>query len=82
MHRTSPAPVIYSSNSIRARFQDTRQVMEFNGRARGEDEVELRKGSWTVEEDLLLMNYVAEHGEGRWDSLARDAGRVNPVSTP
>ncbi|XP_009416464.2 transcription factor JAMYB [Musa acuminata AAA Group] len=48
--------------------------MEFDGRARGEDEVELRKGSWTVEEDLLLMNYVAEHGEGRWDSLAREAG--------
>ncbi|XP_064934283.1 transcription factor JAMYB-like [Musa acuminata AAA Group] len=48
--------------------------MEFNGRAPGEDEVELRKGSWTVEEDLLLMNYVAEHGEGRWDSLAREAG--------
>ncbi|CAL9192155.1 unnamed protein product [Musa hybrid cultivar] len=48
--------------------------MELNGRARGEDEVELRKGSWTVEEDLLLMNYVAEHGEGRWDSLAREAG--------
>ncbi|RZS29169.1 hypothetical protein BHM03_00062885 [Ensete ventricosum] len=73
MHRTSPVPVIYSSNSIRARFQYT-QVMEFNGRARGEDEVELKKGSWTVEEDLLLMNYVSEHGEGRWDSLAREAG--------
>lgn len=55
--------------------------MEFDGRARGEDEVELRKGSWTVDEDLLLVNYVAEHGEGRWDSLAREAGRVNPVST-
>jgi hypothetical protein len=35
---------------------------------------ELRRGPWTVEEDLLLVNYVATHGEGRWNSLARSAG--------
>ncbi|CAD6203377.1 unnamed protein product [Miscanthus lutarioriparius] len=35
---------------------------------------ELRRGPWTVEEDLLLVNYVAAHGEGRWNSLARSAG--------
>jgi hypothetical protein len=27
-----------------------------------------------VEEDLLLVNYIAAHGEGRWNSLARSAG--------
>ncbi|CAM0145041.1 unnamed protein product [Urochloa decumbens] len=35
---------------------------------------ELRRGPWTVEEDLLLVNYIAAHGEGRWNALARCAG--------
>lgn len=36
--------------------------------------MELRRGPWTVEEDFKLMNYIATHGEGRWNSLARCAG--------
>ncbi|KAG6520215.1 transcription factor MYB2-like [Zingiber officinale] len=35
---------------------------------------ELRRGPWTVDEDLLLVNYVSQHGEGRWNALARSAG--------
>lgn len=45
--------------------------------ASSEEEVvagELRRGPWTVEEDLQLVNYVDAHGEGRWNSLARSAG--------
>nr|CAB3463816.1 unnamed protein product [Digitaria exilis] len=42
--------------------------------AGSEDEGDLRRGPWTVEEDLLLVNYIAAHGEGRWNSLARSAG--------
>ncbi|KAL6594596.1 hypothetical protein ACP70R_048334 [Stipagrostis hirtigluma subsp. patula] len=42
--------------------------------AGSEDEGDLRRGPWTVEEDVLLFNYVANHGEGRWNSLARSAG--------
>ncbi|KAI3505994.1 hypothetical protein L1887_28347 [Cichorium endivia] len=34
----------------------------------------LRRGPWTVEEDFALINYIAHHGEGRWNSLARCAG--------
>ncbi|GKA74737.1 transcription factor MYB108-like protein [Tanacetum coccineum] len=34
---------------------------------------DLRRGPWTVEEDFALMNYIAHHGEGRWNSLARCA---------
>ncbi|GMH19780.1 hypothetical protein Nepgr_021621 [Nepenthes gracilis] len=34
----------------------------------------IRRGPWTVEEDLTLCNYVAIHGEGRWNSLSRCAG--------
>ncbi|XP_031274133.1 transcription factor MYB108-like [Pistacia vera] len=39
-----------------------------------EEEMDVRKGPWTVEEDSLLMNYVTIHGEGRWNSVARCAG--------
>ncbi|KAK6928348.1 SANT/Myb domain [Dillenia turbinata] len=37
-------------------------------------DVEVRKGPWTMEEDLILINYIANHGEGVWNSLARAAG--------
>ncbi|XP_010914654.1 transcription factor MYB78 [Elaeis guineensis] len=39
-----------------------------------EEEMDLRRGPWTVEEDLKLINYIAVHGEGRWNTLARCAG--------
>ncbi|XP_057422357.1 transcription factor MYB108-like [Lotus japonicus] len=39
-----------------------------------EDEMDLRRGPWTADEDLTLMNYVATHGEGRWNTLAHSAG--------
>ncbi|KAL6847378.1 hypothetical protein ACP4OV_023231 [Aristida adscensionis] len=53
-----------------------------HGGRRGGDEapgeehqlLELRRGPWTVDEDLTLVNYIADHGEGRWNSLARAAG--------
>ncbi|XP_044446839.1 anthocyanin regulatory C1 protein, partial [Triticum aestivum] len=42
--------------------------------AEPEEEAELRRGPWTVDEDLTLINYIADHGEGRWNALARAAG--------
>ncbi|XP_040990925.1 transcription factor MYB108 [Juglans microcarpa x Juglans regia] len=53
--------------------------MDVKGRARSttvqsEDEMDLRRGPWTVDEDFTLINYIANHGEGRWNSLARCAG--------
>ncbi|KAK1277864.1 Myb-related protein 305 [Acorus gramineus] len=39
-----------------------------------EEMMDLRRGPWTVDEDLVLVNYIAIHGEGRWNSLARCAG--------
>ncbi|WOK97729.1 hypothetical protein Cni_G06437 [Canna indica] len=38
------------------------------------DEIELRRGPWTLEEDTLLIHYIACHGEGRWNLLARCSG--------
>ncbi|KAK9053981.1 hypothetical protein SSX86_025056 [Deinandra increscens subsp. villosa] len=37
-------------------------------------EVEIRKGPWTMEEDLILINYISGHGEGVWNTLAKSAG--------
>ncbi|KAI7733603.1 hypothetical protein M8C21_015993, partial [Ambrosia artemisiifolia] len=37
-------------------------------------DVEVRKGPWTMEEDLILMKYIGEHGEGVWNTLAKSAG--------
>ncbi|KAJ1437916.1 SANT/Myb domain [Sesbania bispinosa] len=39
----------------------------------GDDE-ELRRGPWTVEEDNLLSQYITNHGEGRWNLLAKRSG--------
>nr|CAD1838445.1 unnamed protein product [Ananas comosus var. bracteatus] len=42
---------------------------------KGEDEgMELRRGPWTLQEDTLLTHYIACHGEGRWNLLARSSG--------
>ena len=35
---------------------------------------DLRRGTWTAEEDMALMNYISHHGEGRWNSLTHSAG--------
>ncbi|KAF8387612.1 hypothetical protein HHK36_026265 [Tetracentron sinense] len=54
--------------------------MDVNGRGcsseatQSEEEMDLRRGPWTVDEDLTLINYIANHGEGHWNSLARCAG--------
>ncbi|GLU04725.1 hypothetical protein SLE2022_218600 [Rubroshorea leprosula] len=39
-----------------------------------EDDSELRRGPWTLEEDTMLIHYIARHGEGRWNMLAKCAG--------
>ncbi|KAF8091459.1 hypothetical protein N665_0445s0044 [Sinapis alba] len=42
-----------------------------------EEEEELgrvRKGPWTMEEDLILFNYILNHGEGLWNSVAKASG--------
>ncbi|PKU71626.1 transcription factor MYB12 [Dendrobium catenatum] len=38
------------------------------------DKKGLKRGRWTVEEDEILVNYIAENGEGSWRSLPKNAG--------
>ncbi|KAL0900999.1 hypothetical protein Bca101_084960 [Brassica carinata] len=39
-----------------------------------EEEGTVRKGPWTMEEDLILFNYIINHGEGLWNSVAKASG--------
>jgi myb proto-oncogene protein len=41
-----------------------------------------RSGPWTVDEDTVLINYIADHGEGRWNELARATGTYVDRSPP
>ena len=41
-----------------------------------EDDNELRRGPWTEEEDTKLIQYIANHGEGRWNLLAKCSGNL------
>ncbi|KAL7605688.1 hypothetical protein Lser_V15G19801 [Lactuca serriola] len=34
----------------------------------------LRKGAWSVEEDISLKNYIEKHGEGKWHLIPLKAG--------
>ncbi|KAJ1434629.1 SANT/Myb domain [Sesbania bispinosa] len=44
------------------------------GRAPCCDKNGLKKGPWTPEEDLLLINYIQTHGPGNWRNLPKNAG--------
>ncbi|KAJ7527670.1 hypothetical protein O6H91_16G065500 [Diphasiastrum complanatum] len=44
------------------------------GRAPCCSKVGLNKGPWTAEEDMLLMKYIEQHGEGNWRALPKAAG--------
>ncbi|ESW04616.1 hypothetical protein PHAVU_011G110500 [Phaseolus vulgaris] len=44
------------------------------GRAPCCDKDGLKKGPWTPEEDLKLINYIQTHGPGNWRSLPKSAG--------
>ena len=38
------------------------------------ENVQIRRGPWTVEEDSILVHYTARYGEGRWNHLAKSSG--------
>ncbi|KAH7838055.1 hypothetical protein Vadar_021512 [Vaccinium darrowii] len=39
-----------------------------------EEMIELRKGAWTFEEDMKLIDCISIHGPAHWNYLARSAG--------
>uniref|UniRef100_M8CDZ2 Myb-related protein P n=1 Tax=Aegilops tauschii TaxID=37682 RepID=M8CDZ2_AEGTA len=44
------------------------------GRAPCCQKLGLKQGKWTEEEDDILASYIAQHGEGSWRSLPKNAG--------
>ncbi|XP_047331376.1 transcription factor JAMYB-like [Impatiens glandulifera] len=56
-----------SSSSSSRKLKSANEISE-------EEAADLRRGPWTVEEDIILTNYISINGEGRWNSLARCAG--------
>lgn len=44
------------------------------------DNISLKKGPWTAEEDEKLLAYIQEHGHGSWRSLPSKAGNFNYLS--
>jgi myb proto-oncogene protein len=48
--------------------------MDKNRPSNSSQDVEVRKGPWTMEEDMILIDYIANHGEGVWNTLAKSAG--------
>ncbi|KAJ8536022.1 hypothetical protein K7X08_034423 [Anisodus acutangulus] len=49
-------------------------LSKFSSSSSSDDDIELRRGPWTIEEDNLLVHYITNHGEGRWNMLAKHAG--------
>lgn len=46
--------------------------------ARCSDKMELKKGLWTREEDLILINHIQRHGHTNWRVVPQQAGIVQP----
>ncbi|XP_074350647.1 transcription factor MYB60 isoform X2 [Apium graveolens] len=38
------------------------------------DKVDIKKGPWTPEEDIILVTYIQEHGPGNWRSVPTNTG--------
>ncbi|GAV75928.1 Myb_DNA-binding domain-containing protein, partial [Cephalotus follicularis] len=49
-------------------------VLVFLSNDKMEEDMEMRKGPWTIEEDNILINYIRIHGEGRWNSISLCSG--------
>ncbi|KAG1338237.1 transcription factor MYB60 [Cocos nucifera] len=38
------------------------------------DKINIKKGPWTPEEDIILVSYIQEHGPGNWKSVPTNTG--------
>lgn len=50
------------------------------GRAPCCEKMGLKKGPWSQEEDLLLINYINTYGHANWRALPKQAGNYLPCS--
>ncbi|KMZ58184.1 hypothetical protein ZOSMA_79G00250 [Zostera marina] len=55
----------------------TRRIYRILNRKRSMSQIEdisVRKGAWSCEEDVLLTRYIEKHGEGNWSHVPARAG--------
>ncbi|KAI3920768.1 hypothetical protein MKW98_005594 [Papaver atlanticum] len=67
----------FSTSVVRSNvnFHDDEEEEENeNGVLIHDDEDELRRGPWTLDEDKLLVHYISCHGDRRWNHLAKSSG--------
>ncbi|XP_054803777.1 transcription factor MYB78-like [Prosopis cineraria] len=64
----------YCNMNVKCKGVEMSRSMSDCGSSGSEEEMGIRKGPWTEEEDTILANYISLHGEGHWNSLARAAG--------
>ncbi|KAJ4883779.1 myb domain protein 31 [Raphanus sativus] len=38
------------------------------------EKIEVKKGPWTPEEDIILVSYIQQHGPGNWRSVPKNTG--------
>ncbi|OAP16950.1 hypothetical protein AXX17_AT1G69010 [Arabidopsis thaliana] len=38
------------------------------------EKIEVKKGPWTPEEDIILVSYIQQHGPGNWRSVPANTG--------
>lgn len=41
------------------------------------EKIDVKKGPWTPEEDIILVTYIQEHGPGNWRSVPTNTGIYN-----
>lgn len=46
------------------------------GHFTGMEHLDVRKGAWAEEEDILLRKCIEKYGEGKWRQIPMSAGRV------
>uniref|UniRef100_A0A0D9V3C4 Uncharacterized protein n=1 Tax=Leersia perrieri TaxID=77586 RepID=A0A0D9V3C4_9ORYZ len=75
--RPDPLTLLCSALCSSARVPVIKQLLAMATRMCGRviaGEPAVRKGTWTLEEDLILVSFISQNGEGSWDNLARSAG--------
>ena len=66
-----PAAIRVELNPISKKNQRNR---EKRGKKLKMEQDEMRKGPWTEQEDILLVNFVHVFGDRRWDFIAKVSG--------
>ncbi|KAL8125558.1 hypothetical protein AgCh_013008 [Apium graveolens] len=73
---------VHTTVLLRAGFHEIKDIergtevgrKEAMGRPPCCEKVDIKKGPWTPEEDIILVSYIQEHGPGNWRSVPTNTG--------